>query len=77
MDIERAEYEAMLGSKAIFQFHRVKVFALELHPHQLLRRKKSILDISEFLENCGYELISGQGNSVWEVSKRNRRHRCC
>ncbi len=40
VDIEGAEYEAILGSPEVFEDHRVKAIALELHPAVLARRGK-------------------------------------
>ncbi len=55
MDIEGFEYEAILGSKSIFERNIVENIALELHPTILERRKKSQTEILAFLENHGYK----------------------
>lgn len=54
MDIEGLEYEAILGSRDIFENAIIENIALELHPSTLKQRRKSELDILSFLKNCGY-----------------------
>lgn len=67
MDIEGFEYEAVLGSPELFVTHRIKAFALELHPTALKKRGLDPQDITDFLENCGYALTKELTNSVWVV----------
>ncbi len=54
MDIESFEYEAILGSPAVFEQNRIENIALELHPSILKRRGKSESAIVGFLERNGY-----------------------
>ena len=54
MDIEGFEYEAILGSPELFENHRIKAIALELHPWILEKRHLNSADITAFLERCGY-----------------------
>lgn len=54
MDIEGSEYEAILGSPGLFRERRIRAIALELHPHALSARGRSPVDITGFLEECGY-----------------------
>jgi FkbM family methyltransferase len=54
MDIEGFEYEAVLGSRELFQSGVIEHFALELHPTILERRAKSEREIVDFLASCGY-----------------------
>ena len=55
IDIEGFEYEAVLGSKALFRRGAVEYIALELHPTILERRGKPLAEIVAFLHHCGYE----------------------
>jgi FkbM family methyltransferase len=54
MDIEGFEYEAILGSKEIFQAHRVRQLAIELHPNLIKKRGLEASKIFEFLSAMGY-----------------------
>ena len=65
VDIEGFEYEALLGSPQVFEQHRIKAVALELHPTLLAGRGKRTEDITEMLERCGYTRSDSFGNSVW------------
>ena len=65
VDIEGFEYEALLGSPQVFERHRIKAIALELHPTLLAGRGKRAEDITEMLERCGYTLTATFGNAVW------------
>lgn len=65
IDIEGCEYEALLGSRAVFEERRVKVLALELHPSILAARGKDIQDIVAMLDRAGYALTQSHGNDVW------------
>jgi hypothetical protein len=55
IDIESFEYEAVLGSKELFQTDLIENIALELHPDILESRGKSGTDIVEFLQSAGYK----------------------
>lgn len=65
MDIEGFEYEAIMGSKEVFQTHRIKALALELHPGSITKRGLDPDDITSFLQDCGYELDNRFSNMVW------------
>ena len=65
VDIEGFEYEALLGSPKVFEQHRVKALALELHPTILADRGKASSDIEQMLERCGYRCSMEFGNAVW------------
>ncbi len=65
VDIEGFEYEALLGSKEVFEQRRVRVLALELHPTILAARGKRVADITQMLAACDYEMADAFGNSVW------------
>jgi FkbM family methyltransferase len=65
VDIEGHEYEALLGSPKVFEQHRIKAIALELHPTILAGRGKRAEDITHMLERCGYTLTEAFGNMVW------------
>lgn len=54
MDIEGFEYEAILGSAALFQQHKIRILFLELHPHQISSRGLDPASVERFLINCGY-----------------------
>lgn len=55
IDIEGWEYEAVLGSKDLFRSGRVLAIALELHPRLLAGRHLRGEDITDFLQECGYQ----------------------
>lgn len=55
IDVEGFEYEAILGSKHIFESNIIENIALELHPEILQQRGKSESDILDFLKENGYE----------------------
>jgi hypothetical protein len=65
IDIEGAEYEAILASPSLFETYRIKALALELHPMVLAKHGKSAADIEEFLSRVGYKKTIKHGNSVW------------
>lgn len=64
IDIEGFEYEAILGSKEIFERGKVKHIALELHPSLLKRRGKNGQEILDFLRDCRYERNMNYSNLV-------------
>jgi hypothetical protein len=65
VDIEGAEYEAVLGSREIFAAHHVKVLALDIHPAQLgIARTRELI---AFIEGCGYRRESRYENTVWRA----------
>ena len=55
MDIEGFEYEAILGSREVFENGMIRHIALETHPALLERRGKPERDILQFLERAGYQ----------------------
>jgi FkbM family methyltransferase len=65
VDIEGFEYEALLGSRSVFEEMRVRVLALELHPTILAKRGKEVSDIVAMLGATGYVLAKHHGNTVW------------
>lgn len=65
VDIEGFEYEALLGSRQVFEQRRVKALALELHPEILKLRGKDASEITTMLEEAGYRLADGTENAVW------------
>ena len=65
MDIEGAEYEAVLGSPELFKAHRIKAFAFELHHAAIASRGGDPEEVIRFLEGCGYSLAPGLPASVW------------
>jgi len=67
IDIESAEYEAILGSPRVFERRLVKALALELHPTLLAKRGKSGVEIESFLRKAGYERANEFANDVWVV----------
>ncbi len=68
MDIEGFEYEAILGSRSLFNQSVIENIALELHPQILERRKKSISDILDFLVSAGYTKCTDQPGLVLKKS---------
>lgn len=71
MDIEGAEYEAILGSRDLFRNGRVRALALELHPSAIRSRGLDPDAIHSFLINAGYELDKRFSNLVY---RRNSHH---
>jgi FkbM family methyltransferase len=65
VDIEGFEFEALLGSPQVFEQHRVRALALELHPTILSARGKDVGEIERMLDRCGYRCEETFGNSVW------------
>jgi FkbM family methyltransferase len=65
VDIEGAEYEAILGSGAVFRRGQVKALCLEYHPQILEQRKLRAGDIHTFLSACGYESRPSGGHCVY------------
>lgn len=68
VDIEGYEFEAILGSPRVFQEHRVRALALELHPSLLNSRGKDCSEIERFLASCGYKCELTFGNTVWSCA---------
>jgi FkbM family methyltransferase len=68
IDIEGWEYEAVLGSPALFRDRRVKAVALELHPNLLARRGLDGGKIESFLVECGYRIQPDWPTLVWVQS---------
>ena len=62
IDIEGWEYEAVLGSRALFTSGRVRALALELHPQLLAPRGLDAEQITLFLAGCGYHEVLGLGH---------------
>jgi FkbM family methyltransferase len=56
MDIEGYEYEAILGSREVFQSKRIKNLALELHTWLLKDRGLNPDEITNFLKDAGYKI---------------------
>jgi FkbM family methyltransferase len=64
IDIEGYEYEAILGSRSLFEQTVIDYVALELHPTLLKRRGKSQDEVLRFLAESGYKTIDGYSNLV-------------
>lgn len=65
IDIEGLEYEAVMGSRSVFENRRVSTIALELHPSRLQERGLTMGEIVDFIEGCGYRLDDRFRNTVW------------
>ncbi len=68
IDIEGFEYEAILGSRQLFESRAIEHIALELHPLQLRSRKLSPDAIERFLEDCGYRRNPAFGNLLYSAA---------
>jgi FkbM family methyltransferase len=68
MDIEGAEYEAILGSRELFRSGRVGALALELHPAAIQKRGLDAGAIDCFLRDAGYEIDNEFANRVYRRS---------
>jgi len=64
LDIEGYEYEAILGSRKMFEDGIIQHIALELHPGILAKRGKNASDILSFLNSCGYSQNENFGSFV-------------
>jgi FkbM family methyltransferase len=60
IDIEGAEYEAVMGSPEVFRSGRVKALALEVHPPILAKRGLADSLIHDFLIDSGYRVEASQ-----------------
>jgi hypothetical protein len=65
MDIESWEYEAILGSPAIFSSGQIRALVVELHVDLLARRGLQADTIAHFLERHGYRLDPASGGLAW------------
>jgi len=65
MDIEGFEYEAILGSEAVFRTGIVRTLIVEPHDHLLRRRHLDIEALPRFLRACGYEQTARFEGRVW------------
>ena len=54
IDIEGFEYEAVLGSKQLFEQGRIRKVVLQLHPRLMTMRGLNPDDITKFVTGCGY-----------------------
>ena len=68
MDIEGFEYEAILGAREVFQKHRIRRLAVELHPHLIRGRGLDPAEISEFLIDQGYERAACGPAEVFSIA---------
>ena len=68
MDIEGAEYEAILGSQDLFRTRRIGALALELHPAAIQSRGLNPDDIHSFLHDAGYAIDSRFPNNVYRLT---------
>lgn len=62
IDIEGWEYEAVLGSRTLFETGRIRALALELHPRVLANRGLKMAEVTEFLAACGYREVPEVGH---------------
>jgi hypothetical protein len=69
IDIEGLEYEAVMGSRDVFENRRVSTIALELHPSRLQERGLTMKEIIDFIEACGYRLDDDFRNTVWTLEE--------
>ncbi|HZE73094.1 MAG TPA: FkbM family methyltransferase [Pyrinomonadaceae bacterium] len=65
MDIEGAEYDAILGSPQIFRDHRVRAIALEVHVSILEKRGVKAEKIFSFLKGYGYTVDNSFSTLVY------------
>ena len=65
MDIEGAEFEAILGSPDLFESQRIRAFAFELHHGAIEKRGGDPQAVIRLMEKCGYALAPGLPASVW------------
>jgi len=68
IDIEGLEYEAILGSREIFEKRIIENIALELHPSLLKLRGKSEQPILSFLESVDYKINEEHPNLILSKS---------
>ncbi len=65
VDIEGAEYEAVMGSPEVFKSGRVKAIVLEYHSDILSKRGLQASAIHDFLLASGYMLDAKFSRSVY------------
>lgn len=70
MDIEGYEYEAILGSREVFEQHRVLNLALELHESLLRKRGLDAARIHGFLIEYGYKHTRLGPVEIYQVADR-------
>jgi FkbM family methyltransferase len=68
IDIEGFEYEAIFGSKSIFESKRVASIVVEVHSQAMRQRGKEPDDISDFFRKCGYERVYSSGTEIWQAT---------
>jgi FkbM family methyltransferase len=71
MDIEGAEYEAILGSQDLFRRRRIGALAVELHPAAIQKRGLNKDDIHSFLHDAGYAIDNRFSNIVYRCMSSN------
>ena len=65
MDIEGFEYDAILGSEAVFRSGVVRALIMEPHDHLLRKRNLDVGVLPRFLRSCGYEQAEFGEGRVW------------
>jgi FkbM family methyltransferase len=71
LDVEGFEYEAIMGSQAIFRERRVGVIILELHSALLQKRHLNPQVIVRFLHECGYSRDIRFGTLVFTCANQS------
>jgi len=64
MDIEGLEYEAILGSRQLFERRAIKRILIEMHPPQMAQRGHDPATLVDFLSACGYH----NDGMVWRIA---------
>jgi FkbM family methyltransferase len=71
MDIEGWEYEAILGSRPLFEAGVIRAITVELHEDHLRARGLGIKPIVDFLTGCGYSRITESDTVVFALPDGN------
>jgi FkbM family methyltransferase len=64
IDIEGLEYEAIMGSRRLFESRSIKHILIQMHPDQMSRRGHDPGDLTEFLQECGYR----NDGAIWYIA---------
>jgi FkbM family methyltransferase len=68
MDIEGWEYEAILGSRPLFETGVIRAITVELHADHLRARGLDFKPIVDFLQGCGYKSVADSETLVFALA---------
>jgi len=68
VDIEGAEYDVFMSAADVLKKGLIQNIALEFHPSMLERRGLRAADLHNHMIQCGYEVDTELGPSVYSFS---------